>query len=88
MSKRGIKAGYHEETVKVSTLTSPIANTKDGWSRGDNLNTTHTKQVSKIYNDLSTLIASYGKLAQKDAKEFKQLGVKIQEEDRRDSSSR
>lgn len=85
MAKRGVKSGYHAETVKVSKLTSSVANTKDGWSRHDNLNTTQSKRVSKIYNDLSSIIAKYGQLAQRDVKEFEQLGVKIETEDRKDS---
>ncbi|GAB2023898.1 hypothetical protein RyT2_29820 [Pseudolactococcus yaeyamensis] len=86
MAKRGVKKGYHLETVKVSELTSAVTNTKDGWTRGDNLNTSQAKRVSKIYNDLSNLIASYGRLAQKDVKEFDKLGVKIEEEDRKDAN--
>lgn len=86
MAKRALKKGYHLETVKVSELTSAVASTKDGWTRGDNLDTSQAKRVSKIYNDLSSLIASYGKLAQKDVKEFDKLGVKIEEEDRKDAN--
>ncbi|MBC1925538.1 hypothetical protein [Listeria innocua] len=86
MAKKGVKSGYHTVTVKVANLTSEVANTKDGWNRSDALNTTQAKRVSKIYNDLSTLIASYGKLVQKDAKEFDKLGVKIEEEDRKDAN--
>ena len=85
MPKRGIKTGYHTESVKVANLTASVASTKDGWTRHNKLDTRQAKRVSRLYNDLSTLLATYGKLAQKDISAFEQLGVKIETEDKADS---
>ncbi|MBS7576418.1 MULTISPECIES: hypothetical protein [unclassified Enterococcus] len=81
MSKTGVKSGYHDETMKIASLTSKVAGVKDGWTRHDNLNTTQAGRVSKIYADFSSLVALYGSLAQKDVKEFNQLGVNIEVQD-------
>ena len=82
---RGVTAGYHEETRVVSALTSRVADVKDGWTRGDNLDTSGATAVSEIYADLSALIATYGALAQGDTGEFDQLGVLIEVEDAQDA---
>ncbi|NRD09637.1 hypothetical protein [Rathayibacter agropyri] len=82
---RGIRDGFHDETRNVSALTSRVAETKDGWNRGDGLNVTGTTVVSEIYSELSTLIASYGAAAQKDTNEFDQLGVNIEVQDAQDA---
>lgn len=85
MATRAIQKGFHEETRKVSALTSHVAETKDGWDRGDNLNVPGAKAVSEIYADLSTVIASFGTLAQKDVGEFQKFGVNIEVQDREDA---
>lgn len=85
MPKRGIQTGYHTEIVKVAKLTSSVAMTRDGWTRHNRLDTRQAKRVSQLYNDLSTLLATYGKLVQKDITAFEQLGVKIETEDKADS---
>ncbi|WP_181026463.1 hypothetical protein [Rathayibacter tritici] len=46
---------------------------------------TGTTVVSEIYSELSTLIAAYGALAQKDTGEFDQLGVNIEVQDAQDA---
>ncbi|MDR6865507.1 hypothetical protein J2Y69_000089 [Microbacterium resistens] len=69
----------------MSTLTSRVAGTTDGWNRGDGLNVPGVTVVSEIYADLSALIASYGALAQKDTGEFDQLGVNIEVQDAQDA---
>ncbi len=84
---RSIREGFHLETRKVSTLTSRVADTKDGWTRGDNLDVPGAKTVSEIYNDLSNVIASYGALAQKDTSEFDQFGTNIEVQDQEDAQS-
>lgn len=86
MTTRGIRKGFHEETQKVSSLTSHVADTKDGWTRGEPLKVPGATTVSKIYADLSSLIATYGSLARKDTKEFEQFGVNIEVQDREDAS--
>ncbi|NRD10157.1 hypothetical protein [Rathayibacter agropyri] len=53
--------------------------------RGDGLNVTGTTVVSEIYSELSTLITSYGALAQKDTGEFDQFGVSIEVQDAQDA---
>ena len=85
MATRAIQKGFHEETRKVSALTSHVAETKDGWDRGDNLNVPGAKAVSEIYADLSAVIASFGTLAQKDTGEFQKFGVNIEVQDREDA---
>lgn len=82
---RGISDGFHEETRKVMSLTSRVAAVKDGWTRGDNLNVSGVTAVSEIYAELSSLIAAYGVLAQKDTVEFDQFGVNIEVQDRMDA---
>lgn len=82
---RGVTEGYHEETRIVSALTSRVADVKDGWTRGSNLNTSGATAVSEIYADLSALIASYGALAERDTAEFDGLGVLIEVEDAQDA---
>lgn len=85
MTTRSIRKGFHEETRKVSALTSHVAGTKDGWTRGEPLNVPGTNTVSAIYAELSTLIATYGALAQKDIAEFERFGVNIEVQDREDA---
>lgn len=85
MVKRGVNSNYHEESAQVATLTSSVSGVRDGWTRGSHLHTTQAQRVSEIYRELSSIISSYGSLAQKDAAEFKQLGVKIEVEDREDA---
>ena len=85
MATRSIREGFHEETRKVSTLTSRVAETKDGWHRGDNLEVPGAKAVSEIYAELSTLISGFGALARKDAGEFARFGVNIEVQDREDA---
>ncbi|QIM16216.1 hypothetical protein G7067_06955 [Leucobacter insecticola] len=82
---RGIQEGFHEEARTVSKLTSRVAGTKDGWTRGDNLNVPGAKAVSEIYSDLSELIALYGALAESDAGEFGKFGVNIVVQDKEDA---
>lgn len=85
MATRGIQEGFHEETRRVSTLTSRVAEVTDGWDRGEPLNVPGAKAVSEVYASLSTLIATYGALAQKDTKEFEKFGVRIEVQDREDA---
>lgn len=85
MAKRSIQEGFHEETRKISVLTSRVAGTKDGWDRGEPLKVPGAKTVSEIYADLSALIALYGSLAANDAAEFDQFGVNIEVQDREDA---
>lgn len=85
MATRSIQEGFHEETRKVSALTSAVAGTKDGWDRGEPLNVPGAKTVSEIYSELSGLIASYGSLAGTDAAEFESFGVSIEVQDREDA---
>ena len=82
---RGIADGFHEETRTVSTLTSCVAETKDGWDRGGDLNVPGVTAVTEISADLSTLVASFGAAALKDTNEFDQLGVNIEVRDARDA---
>lgn len=86
MSTRGISDGYHEETRKVSTLTSEVAGIADGWTRGEPLKVPGAETVSAIYADLSSLISTYGALVQKDAAEFEKFGVRIEVQDREDAA--
>ncbi|MWV32535.1 hypothetical protein [Rathayibacter iranicus] len=69
----------------MSTLTSCVAETKDGWDRGGDLNVPGVTAVSEISADLSTLIATYGAAAQTDTNEFDQLGVNIEVQDAQDA---
>ncbi|MGH1525865.1 hypothetical protein ACRAWC_18155 [Leifsonia sp. L25] len=85
MATRSIQKGFNEEARKVSTLTSRVAETKDGWERGDNLNVPGAKAVSEIYADLSTVIAGFGVLAQNDTGAFQKFGVNIEVQDREDA---
>ncbi|OJX78155.1 hypothetical protein [Leifsonia sp. 71-9] len=85
MATRSVRDGFHEETKKVSTLTSRVASTKDGWDRGEPLNVPGARTVSKIYADLSSLIATYGELARKDTEEFDRFAVNIEVQDREDA---
>jgi len=85
MATRSIREGFHEETRKVSTLTSRVAETKDGWDRGDKLDVPGAKAVSEIYAELSALVAGFGALARKDAVEFDRFGVNIEVQDREDA---
>lgn len=85
MTTVGVQEGFHEETRDVSTLTTRVAGTKDGWTRGEPLNVPGAKTVSEIYADLSALIAAYGSLAQKDTEEFDQFAVNIEVRDREDA---
>ncbi|WP_349866429.1 hypothetical protein [Leifsonia sp. WHRI 6310E] len=41
--------------------------------------------MSKIYADLSSLIATYGELARKDTEEFDRFAVNIEVQDREDA---
>lgn len=86
MTTRGIGEGFHEETRKVSSLTSPVADTKDGWTRGEPLKVPGATAVSEIYAELSSLIATYGSLARKDTEEFQRFGVNIVVQDREDAA--
>jgi len=85
MATRSIHEGFHEETRKVSALTSGVAGVKDGWDRGKPLEVPGAKAVSEIYADLSGLIATYGALARKDAEAFTDFGVRIEVQDREDA---
>jgi hypothetical protein len=80
---RGVRDGFHLDTRNVSTLTSRVAGTKDGWDRGSNLNVPGATAISDT--DLSTVIATYGALVQKDTGEFDQLGVNIEVQDAQDA---
>jgi hypothetical protein len=82
---RSIHEGFHEETRKVSTLTSHVAGIKDGWVREEPMNVPGAKTVSEIYATLSSLVATYGALVQKDAHEFDHFGVNIELQDREDA---
>lgn len=70
----------------MSTLTSRVAGTKDGWVREEPLNVPGAQTVSKIYAELSDLIAAFGSLARKDAGEFSRFGVNIEVQDREDAA--
>ncbi|NRD09449.1 hypothetical protein [Rathayibacter agropyri] len=69
----------------MSTLTSRVAETKDAWDRGGDLNVPGVTAVTEISADLSTLVASFGAAAQKDTNEFDQLGVNIEVQDAQDA---
>ena len=86
MVKRGVSDGYQGEVERVSSSASKLSSVSDGWSRQSNLDTTQAKRVSKIYKELSSIVAQYGSLARQDVQGFKQLGQKIVDEDRRDAS--
>ncbi|PPI04372.1 hypothetical protein C5C43_02345 [Rathayibacter rathayi] len=58
-----------------------MAETKDGWDRGGDLNVSGVTVVSEIFAGLSALVASYGAAAGKDTVEFDQLGVSIEVQD-------
>lgn len=49
------------------------------------MNVPGAKTVSEIYAALSSLVATYGGLAQKDAHEFDNFGVNIEVQDREDA---
>lgn len=85
MAKVSLHAGFHDETRKVSSLTSHVAGIKDGWVREEPMNVPGAKTVSEIYSDLSALVASYGHLAQKDAADFEHFGVSIEVRDKEDA---
>ncbi|MFF2772923.1 hypothetical protein ACFVUP_38070 [Streptomyces bacillaris] len=86
MATRSISEGFHEESRKVSSLTSPVAGTNDGWTRGEPVKVPGATTVSEIYAELSSLIATFGSLAQKDTKEFERFGVNIEVQDREDAA--
>ncbi|AZZ55984.1 hypothetical protein [Rathayibacter iranicus] len=69
----------------MSTLTSGVAETSDGWEQGGDLNVPGVTAVSEIHADLFRLIGTYGALAQKDTGEFDQLGVSIEVQDAQDA---
>ena len=69
----------------MSTLTSRVAGTTDGWTRGDNLEVPGARSVSELYAELSEVIAAYGALAEHDAAEFARFGVNIEVQDREDA---
>ncbi|AZZ49057.1 hypothetical protein C5E02_15125 [Rathayibacter rathayi] len=62
-----------------------MAETKDGWDRGGDLNVSGVTVVSEIFAGLSALVASYGAAAGKDTVEFDLLGVGIEVQDAQDA---
>jgi hypothetical protein len=78
LATRGIREGFHQETRKVSELTSGVAELKDRWTRGEPLKVHGASTVSEIFQELSALIGN-------DSVEFARFGVQIEVQDREDA---
>ena len=82
---RGVSDGFHEETRKVSALTSPVASVRDEWERPKHVNVSGVEAVSEIYAELSRVVAAYGAVIKHDAQEFDRFGVLMRVQDAQDA---
>lgn len=75
-------ASYETVAMNVGKIASSVANVKNGLNTDDgNLKVHHIQQIFNLYNELTTLVSTYGQMVTHDLKEFEQIGVNIQKTD-------
>lgn len=75
--------GYETVTMKVGSITSKVSGVRNGLNTSTaHLKVKHIQTIFQIYDDLSRLVSAYGEMVEHDLKEFKQVGINIQQTDK------
>ncbi|AAK81625.1 hypothetical protein BJV85_000195 [Clostridium acetobutylicum] len=73
---------HKTQVMKVGKIASKVAGVRNGLdNKYDHLKVDKIHTIFKIYDDLTKLVSSYGEMAAHDLKEFRQLGVNIENTD-------
>ena len=82
-NKVGVDTNKHKnEIISVGKIAAKVAGVRNGLdTKTDHLKVDKIHTIFKIYDDLTKLVSSYGEMAAHDLKEFRQLGINIENTD-------